>query len=60
MATDLCDIGADVTLVLYEDAGHSGPMNDGLGEITPWIAARCADEPVTDACTEIRIPPPGP
>ncbi len=56
-AEELCGLGADLTLIYYERGDHSSAVNHGLPELTPWVAARFAGEPI-DGCREFTVPVP--
>lgn len=54
LSAELCDKGVDVTLDIYEGAGHSGPMSQGFDEFKPWVANRFTNKPAENNCEMIN------
>ena len=49
----LCENEAAVTLEVYPDADHSGPMNQGFDRFYRWVTAQFSGEKVPDSCSSL-------
>ncbi len=50
---DLCAQGVAVTLDVFENADHSGPMNTGFDDFKLWVEQRFAGDAANNNCAQI-------
>ena len=53
-ANDLCKQGVNVRINVFENADHSGPMNQGVASFKAWAADRFTGKKAVDNCAHIE------